>query len=391
MRNKSVLLIAILLLLLLFFLLSFLSSGPQTQAGSQRLFADVDVSRIVHIQIQTGHDAVELVHEGGSWALASSANYRVDAAKVRSLLVYRVLELDLARAERISGRQAEELGLDDKGVTAGKTRLRFLDAVKNELFSLYLGDKSKTKRRHEGAFRAIPGQYIRRGNSTQIYLVPEMPHVPAKAADWLDADIANILPEQVEAVEEIRGSGAEGSRDFILIRAPQGRENEFVLFPAPVLGEVIDNAVAAQVMSGLTNLRLFDVFSRDDSRLSSVQFDRRTVYALSSGLVYTVSSVDSQGKVLLRVEVSFDSSRAEILRKSAGVNQASNEARQDAALPKEDIAGPASAKLSGELREGDEARRLTEHFATWVYAVEPHLGSKFRRSRSELVRQIMGQ
>lgn len=152
---------------------------------------------------------IEVVHQGkpmaidklanGTWGLADRDGYRVQEAKLRSLLTG-LTELRLVEPRTSDASQFARLGVEDPTAPGSNANLlRVLDAAGKPIVAVVVGHR---RVRTQGN---VPEQvYVRRPGETQAWLAEGTLQVDADPQLWFDRDIMNIDHARITRVEATR-------------------------------------------------------------------------------------------------------------------------------------------------------------------------------------------
>ncbi len=385
-RNLVILLVVMVVCSGLFYL-----SQPQSNnrsAEGEKLFADVDGEKIKKIKIEQGKEVLEIELHEGKWGLPARAHYPADLGKIKAL----ILKLfDLAPDQRITenAENFEKLGVSEKSIAEGRTRLTLLDGSGGELAKLYLGESRKPK--GDMPTMGGGGQYVRREGSKIAYLVGESISVPTAVSNWLSADLLNVLQSNLENLKQYKLATGGEQEELELSRAssaPAGSSSGLLQFTGKLApNESVRDSSLSLVRSGLENLRFTDVAAASDPKMKDLAFDTRSVYRSSDALQYSIESVASGDKYYLRLKVSFDPDLAKNLKAKFEESQKKAEAEKPKGdAPKEVDSKPAEAAAPPlKLSTPEEAGMLSKKFEGWVFEVPQYVASRFRQTRGDLI------
>jgi hypothetical protein len=334
-------------------------------------FAQIDGEKIAKLRVERGEERVELGLRDGVWTVTSRDGYPADAGKVRSLLI-KLLDLTVNQKVTDNADNFQALGVAAEGGEKSSTKLTLLDEQSKELGALLLGEGRKGANRDGG-------QFIRRSDSNDVYLIREALTAAVSAADWLDSELVNVTQTKVRNVRQYRLSTKQETLDFQLVRANPA---EFTLKDGGA--EELEQTVISQVVAGLENARSEDVLKNENAgeKLKDVTFDAKTEYETSNGLVYTVlSSAEKEGKNYLRLAVRFDAELAKTIEREVAER---NAAKQQSSSASEQAGSSSASSEKAELSSAEEAARLEAKFAPWTFVVAQYQNERFRKTRKEL-------
>lgn len=365
-----------------------------TELSKERtLYSDVDAQQIGKIVIEQGKDKLELALVDGVWSVASRANYPADPGKIRAL-VLKVLDLSVSQEITESEAKYDSLGVAAAGEGKSTSEVKLLSKDSKELAALLLGNLRKKE--DGGSFSAPTGQYVRRAERKEVYLISQPITTSASPLHWLNTEVVNVLQNKIELVSGYRISPEGGETlDYALVRklppAESGPKQFILSAPPEAEGKTPLDAEAGLVRSGLENVTLSDVFPAGDEAVKATKFDRRVVYTLDDGLQYTVWSAQkgegASEKTLIKISVAFDGASAERFfqeektdRESRVSSSSSTAAKasSSSADEDEDQAQTSSSAAGPKLSSAEEANALNKHFSSWVYEIAAFQGKKYR-------------
>lgn len=365
-------------------------------AEKQALFPEGN-ERLTKIRITEANDSVELEQRDQNWTVPARANYPADFVKVYSLIV-KLFGLNVSQKITSNEANFERLGVSQEAVKNGKKLLSFFDKDGKEFAGIFLGDLRKTK--DEAGSPGMKGQYVRRSDQNDVYLIPEPISVSSSISGWLDPIIANVISSDLRSITQYQLVEGAQSEDFALARSEEAKndggstEGELALIGAPPSGEKLKDVVISQIRSGLENLRLSDVMKADDERIGGLQFDRRTVFRLKNGLVYQLDSAVKDEKFWAKLSVSRDEELVKELEEEIERIKKLKEERTKAEQEKQakggDKAQETKADESSNIPEPpivanlDEVKKVNERLQGWVFELAKFAAQKFRYSRPEL-------
>jgi hypothetical protein len=412
-KQKLIYLLVVLAIIGVLYLLSAPEAGDGGKNRSVNLLGAVEGEKVVRVVLEQGDENIELRVKDGVWTIPSRADYPANEERIRSLFLK---VFDLSSSQRVPAGTAgiKTLGLDEEGVKGGRSRIRFFNEAGSELGGLYLGQIRQVKDSEGmGKMPSATGQYVRRLNEDQVYLVNLPVTFMSGVSNWLDTNLENVLRSKILTVTQER-LGGEGAREVVFkLTRPQSDENaNFQLDTTVAPEEELQSAVLTQVVSGLENLRMSDVRQASDEEMKKLTFDAQTVYETDNGLVYRLSTVQDKDKIYAKLQVTFDeklgkeleakaAARAEAEKVKDEQEKAAKEAEQKQAAAEEagsekaaDVkpegakpAEPEKPKTTPQLANADEAAKLSARFEPWVFQFASYQGDKFRKSRADLVKK----
>lgn len=362
--------------------------------------AMVSANDVTGIVLESGDRRVELQLRDSAWVLPVRESYPADANKVRSLLLRL---FDLGTSQRIPAQEGafEKLGIAE-------------DSKENDQYaqvSLLTGDQKATKKLLFGKTREPQGeggkggggQYVRVDDANEVLLIPEPISFETEVAAWLESQVINVRESLLYSIEQYRISG--DSKELLYrFKRPlleRGDWGALLLEYPEETADELEESVVSQIRAALENTRLSDVKSRDDSEVE--QFDFVTVFRLTTGLEYSVSTVAKENTYLAQVEVARPEALVnelkELQEKSTQLRNAKKAELQDTSTDEAQKKNDDSQALSAEekqeleakqskplvaLSSVDELKELQQRFSPWEYTLPEFQAKKFRYTLSEL-------
>ena len=387
------------------------------------LFDDVNGEAVGKFILEQGDRSVELAYKDNLWVVPERGGYPADREKISSLFL-KLFDLSSSQLVRVSEAGLKKLALTEEGIKQGSTRVTLFTAEGKELGGIILGKKRKgttpPAASQGNAFGGSPsagsaGQYVKRTNRPEAYLVGLPIAVSVSLSNWLDTRVANELQSNIRAVTQVIVNGGDELITFEVVKGPEAATNagsspnkESISLNGDVPeGKEVQEASLWQVRSGLENLRINDVRSVDDETLKGLVFDRKTLFEVSNGLVYTVSSAERDEKVYGTIRVAFDEAlgselKQEFEKAKAEQEAAEKKARAETAKavaevedsekketpePKDQPTKPGSKALKKlVLADKAKADELSGKYQPWIFEFATHQGKKFRYTIDSLVK-----
>jgi Domain of unknown function (DUF4340) len=327
-----------------------------------------DVERIT-LTKSGGETIATLERRPDGWVVTEKNAYRADVAKLRqgiaALAEARILEQKTANPESYA-----RLGVEDVSAADAAGVAIALIGGGREWPTVILGNVEGNKYR-----------YARRSDDPQSYLVDRNPDLPRSAAQWVDTEIVNVLPERVQQVaithpdgEVVSISKSErGATNFTVANVPEGRE---LLYPG----------VANVIGNSLRELKLEDVApaeATDAAEQAVVEF--RTF----DGLVVTVRGAEANDEAWINLTASFsaeqaaqftpaaapvDDAEASVAESSSGAS--SEQSADNGAAPQD---GASTADVAA------EAERINGAVGGWRYKIAGYQYDQLTRRMSDLL------
>lgn len=407
MKQKHLIfLVAIVLLLGVVYRFINDNSNYHPLSPDVKLLGNIEPGKVAKVVIAKGNDSTELVKVNSEWVVSNRNNFHTDNAKVNAMF----LKLfDLTVSQKIPAVEADlvSFGLTDEQVKSGKSKVSFFNDQGSELASVYLGELRKTK----SGSTAMPsvGQYVRRGDNSDVYLVAETLTFAADAPSWLESTVTNVLQSSILEVQQYSSSSeevADNAAEFVVKRDSSGDANSSKLVVAQGLPaeKAADDASLSQLVSGLENLKLSDVLLATGEEAKDLVFDKLTRFTTNNGLVYVVQSVEKDNATYVKLTAHLDDNIV------ANLNAALTAAEEQAKKVKEEettsssSSGDGAKPAAAENQTSEEQKNVSapapikpatssavdavnKDFGNWVYKLDTFRGKKFRMSPADLIKK----
>jgi hypothetical protein len=402
-RSVSFLGFAVVLLLIIL-LLSERSAEKAVRRTSQIILSGVDSQAIAGLVLKKGEDEVELKLKDGVWQVPARSNYPADSGKLRSFLLKL---LDLSSTQHVSAKDFQHFGVTDESPVA---RVTLKGSDDQELAAVLLGNLRKKGR----ATGMSQGQFVRRAGTDDVYLLGESVEVYAKAPYWLSGEVINLPQSRVKKVTQDKilteGSGTE--RIFTIRGVREGEAPvKFEIDLTPAAKEQIQEPTVNSVAGGLENVRLVDVFRLDSlpDYLKDKPFDQQTVFHLTTGAVFTVRSLEHEGRYFAAFSVMLDEAavretteETDRLNAKRKADYEQKKAEAEAARKEEEKADPdikeyktklppAFEPVKPDVLTAADVEKLNARLSPWLFEFQSYQGEKYRRGRADLVKPKAAQ
>ncbi|MEX1265577.1 MAG: DUF4340 domain-containing protein [Woeseia sp.] len=215
-------------------------------AESQALLPDLRsaINNIDQVAVQYGDETVTIERQGERWSAREKAGYRADTGTLRQVL------LALADASKLEQKTANPDMHDRLGLRAPENGdgVGIRIAGEGVEHALILGNVAQENYR-----------YVRFAGDDQTWLIDQNPELPDDAGGWLDAQVINIPPADVQSVSIEHADGeairfSKASRD----------EGSFSVADIPADRELTYPGVVNGIAGVLRDLTLDDVQTQPD-------------------------------------------------------------------------------------------------------------------------------
>ena len=403
MNNKNLASLALILAVLvgLFYLSNNISEQKNSNPDKKLLFSELPINSIRGLELKRKDKVVGLELKDSVWTVKAKDNYPADFGKVKSLLL-KILELSVSQEITRNDEKHVDLGVNSSSNEFSHGEISFKGVSGENLGGLILGKFRAPKTLSNPALGT--GQFVRKSESSEVYLISEPVSITMGDTNWLDKDLANINPLRVDSVSQ---TVADKS-----VFELKGNGTSFDLTPKPLAGHEVNDANVKLLTSALENFKLDDAQLEKSEASSSLEFNTSTIYKINNGLVFKVESAEVKStkeveegqsaepsEIFVKLSVDSDASFIESLKVS---NAAAIEAQKaEAASKSEESGGDESTTLESATEEPkkklknippvtpQELEQFKSKFSGWVFKVPNYEStSKFRFDLSDLTRKI---
>lgn len=341
MNNKLLALLAVTLVLIGAAWKISVDKAPQTEVVRTALTAGLldHVNEVTRIELKSGKNATTLKRTGDAWTVANKDDFPADAAAIRRTLL-QLADLQVVEAKTSLPESYARIGVADPGEGSDGMLVELYDAQDRKLLGLIVG--------HEREGGHQEQRYVRRAGEAQSFLVNGKVEGQADPITWLDARIVDVDTARVRQVEIVPADGPA-----ILISKAKPEENFFELQNVPAGKAPRSKALVSSLGAVLLDLRFNSVAAA--SRVQNGKALRKTTVTTFDGLVAGLEEIEADGKTWARFTFSYDATHASAPAKPAAAPDAGTDGK------------PATPEAQPKETVEQEARRLAEKTANWVY------------------------
>lgn len=280
------------------------------------LAEQVDKVRGVQVVSAEGTSTVRAV-EGGGWMLEDKANYPVDAAKVREVVLVLAGLNDLEPRTSDPARY-KEIGVEEPAAktdaggaeagTAGSSRAALVKLMGQDgqpIASVIIGNSKPLP-------GGVQGVYIRKADAAESYLAnlgARRFDVPRKPLDWLDKQFLDVTRDRVWSVAVTPAESAGGEAERVVASRSEPTAAVFAVLGVPEGRELKNPGLAESLASGLAQVAFEDVaaaesidFAGEHGGVPGPSVRVRTW----DGLIVEIRSVEVDGKTWWKLEAAAD-------------------------------------------------------------------------------------
>jgi hypothetical protein len=324
------------------------ANAPETELERSPLYPGLteQANDIAEIVIADRSHLTTLARAGEGWVVRNRDDYPAMFEPVKQLVVaaagLRILEAKTSNAELYP-----RLGVEAVDAADSHSRsVVFSTADGKALVNFIVGNVRETQ---EGGLTTLKGLYVRQQGDDQALLVEGELNAPVKPADWMQRELFNIPGERIRELRlETGGTTTEISRE-------RQSESDFQLVNIPPGNRLRSQSTLNSLATALAELRFDDVAAA--SRIAITAPTATATLTTFEGLVIEVRSQEIEGKTWCAFSFRHDPGAARM---------------------------PADAPAPAES-PADEATRLGQRTAAWVYALPDFKTSMLRKGSAELI------
>ncbi len=336
--------------------------APQTEVLRANLFPNLleRLNEVSKLTLRSGDSHTSLLREGESWLIENKDNFSADGGNVRRTLL-QLAELRTIEAKTDNPERYARLGVEnaDHAEAAG-TLVEVRDADDSAIVSLIVGNQRSNAAREQ--------HYVRRSGEAQTWLVEGPLEVATDPIRWLDAQVVDI---DTARVREVRITPADGPA--VIVTKAERDDNFFELQNVPEGFEAKSKATVSSMGAVLLDLRFNDVASAE--RIATLDPVRHIELETFDGLLVTMDEFELDEQPFMRFGFEFDAARV-VAAPEADVPEADGE------NPEPTADEPAAESVA------DEAARLKQHTAKWVYALPNYKQRMINREFDDLIKAV---
>ncbi len=353
-RGQFISLVVIFFLLLVVFYFVSRESGKEiSQVGTGApLFHDLDIEKISVISIRDKKDDVTFTLKDDLWLINKRWGYPANFGKIHEL----ALTISQIRPDQLITRKKEHygrFGVEVPSKKEGGKLVVFLDNDKKILSEVILGkDRKGSKGNAAGG-----GQYIRRKDREEVYLISNRVDPSIDPKGWLRSDLVDVKDKDIRSIFIEHEKGTE---KVVLKRKSEKDEIKLVSMPK---GKKTKKMVVNSVAGALSNLSFDDVYPEKEDTAKDIPFKTKFTASLFNGVIYKVKIGEKENKSYIKIAVDY---------KNPIIGEKS----------KKDETGKPSEQSSIEI--ASKAKEENEMFSGWVYEIPSYRKDRLIKKRSDL-------
>ena len=338
-------------------------NAPERREGrlGECLFAGLPVNNIARINIEGPKHAISLVKKKDLWVVEDRFDYPADFSLIVDL-ARKLKDVNVGQqfkgSEDVLGRLCLK-DPNDKNAPADEKAIRLImkDETGKELARILFGKK----RTPAPGSVSSPGQYVRLGGSSMVYLInSSFPSLNKKQEEWLDHTLTDVNRDDVKKILCIRSKGKKKIL-FGLERPNRGTDFKLVGFHSTKKAK---KHILNRVAGALSYLRMEDVLDPSvDPASLGLDLDTCLEYYLFNGIIYrayTCKKCPEADRCYLKLEVDYQEPPS---GEDPGEKGDSNESNKK----EKEGEGNGAGKSPEEWKL--EAKRIDERLSPWIYVI----------------------
>jgi len=316
--------------------------APPAVAGTY-LIQGLDPDSISKITIEGKDDAVNLVRRGDGFVVAEKKDYPASNKVINELIIK---SLDIRVDQKITENVENHADLGVAEDSEDAVSVTFIGADDKPLVG-YIKSKSDEE---SGGF------YLRPVGNDTVYRSGNYLWLQTRPIDYVDREILSVTKSDIEQVDI-----AVGEEKYTIAKD----ESDKVSLGSIPEGKKVKDSEHENVFHALSSLRISDVLPADELDL---EWDGKYVCRLKSGLIYTVSSAEKDGKTYVRLSAQAPKpGRIEI-----GKEDSDEELKEKEAM----------------ILAAETAAEIGETHGEWIYEIPSSAAKKLRKPFAELIEDI---
>lgn len=404
MNNKILvrLLSALAVLLVLYFVMNRQSESGSISSNS-KIFADINGQVVSKIKIEQEDEVLLLELKDGYWQLPAKNFYRADSGKVRSLLLS-IFDMSVGQTIPTTSDRYDKLGLSEEAIKRGNARISLSDSSDKLLVSLRLGDGRKGKNSNNIPLVISGGQFVKRENSPEVYILDKPIVVNKGATSWLDVNLLNVLPSNLFSIMQVQNINNSTTVSFELLRTELSSKSGQVSFDLQGVipeGKALQQSAVLDISSALEDLTIADVLKAEDKETNDLVFDNESIFKTTSGLIYRVLSAQKGEKSFAKISVKLDpeliselkdsyQKKADAVLASTATSTTSTTIEVSNTTAETTSATTITTttlvpKLEQKYATQEEAEKINAELSAWVYEIPAYKAKRFRSTKSDLI------
>lgn|GEM_PF-6620957 len=304
--------------------------GVELVAGSEFLNAlDIDNISSFSIRAKNGESLV-FTRTGDSFNLQNYSNYPASGSEINELL-YKLSTISVR--EKVSGNDFKKYGVDESDANY---HFSFLNEKSEIVLNFYVGKSYNNK-----------GNYIRKAQSTQIYLSESPLEVKLDKKSFVEKNILDFDKEKLERLEL--------SGDVVIVKKDEAWVIDG-LSKAKYQDEYIEEAI-----DDLQKVEFDNFYPEDDANVANLSFTQGANITLSNKMIYKLALARDKNRYFLKAQ---------------------------AETPEEIVLNPnASSEKLEEVNDlikvQSGAENFNLRFKNWVFEISEYEYNKFIKKKNE--------
>lgn len=259
--------------------------GKRTQnIVSANLIQGLDTDLIGSIEVSGGDEKVLLVRQGKQFVAKEKSSYPASAKQVSDLIT-KCYDIETTELYSSSPKNHEDLGVT---LEKARTVIQFKKADGQLITGVVIGESGS-----EGA----SGNYVRRIDSNDVYVTPNVPYFQTGVNSYLDQEVFALDKANIASVTVTDPN----NQSYALVT--DANDSSTILMSNLPRERTLAKATAQSVMTALTSLRFDDVSRTADP---NAKFDWTYVAKTKDARVYTVkTAITDDNKSYIQVSADY--------------------------------------------------------------------------------------
>ena len=339
--------------------------APATSIHTENLYPGLvdQINDVTGLTIRSTQATTELSRKRDKWVVANRDNYPATFANVKNILLNiantTVVERKTANPERYA--QIGVADLDDADSKA--TLVDITGGPDSTLVSLLIGNERSASQLNARQY------YVRKSGEAGALLVEGELNVSAEPQDWVDPDVVNVATERVRKVTI---TAADGSA--IVVSKEKPTDNFFSLENVPAGFTAKSRSVISSLGAVLLDVKFENVAAA--SKIAGAEPVSTAEIRTFDGLVVNASRYALGDEHFVRFEFAFDPDSV------VKPEPAATDAETD------DSNEPPAAAEDSESSVAEEAERLNNRTANWVYALPDYKNRMLEKRLDDMLKPI---
>ncbi len=248
------------------------------------LIQGLDTDLIGSIEITSGDEKAVLVRQGKQFVAKDKSSYPASAKQVSDLIT-KCYDIETSELYSSSPKNHEDLGVT---LEKARTVIQFKKADGQPITGVVIG---------ESGSESAGGNYVRRIDSNDVYVTPNVPYFQTDVNSYLDQEIFALDKANIASVTVTDPN----NHSYALVT--DANDSSTILMSNLPRGRTLAKNTAQSVMTALTSLRFDDVSRTADP---NAKFEWMYVAKTKDARVYTVkTAITDDNKTYIQVAADY--------------------------------------------------------------------------------------